>query len=161
MIRSAKPEDAAAIAEIYNHYILNSVISFEEETVSGREMRGRMADVRKMYPWLVYEENGAIAGYAYATPWKNRSAYRHAAETTIYVDKAKLGQGIGTRLYEPLLQTLRDRGDLHVVMAGIALPNDGSVAIHEKLGFVKVGHYREIGRKFGRWIDVGYWQLML
>lgn len=161
MIRSAKPQDAEALAGIYNHYILNSVISFEEETVSGREMRGRMADVQKMYPWLVYEEEGAIAGYAYATPWKNRSAYRHAAETTIYVDKAKLGKGIGTRLYAPLLQALRDRDDLHVVMAGIALPNDGSVAIHEKLGFVKVGHYREIGRKFGRWIDVGYWQLML
>jgi phosphinothricin acetyltransferase len=160
MIRSANAADADAIAEIYNHYILHSVISFEEETVSGRDMLVRMAEIQQDYPWLVYEDDGAIAGYAYATPWKNRSAYRHAAETTIYVDKAKLGKGIGSRLYEPLLQDLRSR-DLHIVMAGIALPNDGSVAIHEKFGFVKVAHYREIGRKFDRWVDVGYWQLML
>jgi phosphinothricin acetyltransferase len=160
MIRSASPADADVIAEIYNHYILHSVISFEEETVSGRDMLGRMAEIQQNYPWLVYEEDGAIAGYAYATPWKNRSAYRFAAETTIYVDTAKLGKGIGSRLYEPLLQDLRSR-DLHIIMAGIALPNDGSVAIHEKFGFVKVAHYREIGRKFDRWVDVGYWQLML
>jgi len=160
MIRSANPADADTIAGIYNHYILHTVISFEEEPVSGADMQGRMAEVQRNFPWLVYEEDGAIAGYACATPWKNRGAYRHAAETTIYVDKAQLGKGIGARLYEPLLQTLRDR-DLHVVMAGIALPNDGSVAIHEKFGFVKVGHYREIGRKFDRWVDVGYWQLML
>jgi phosphinothricin acetyltransferase len=160
MIRSANAADADAIAEIYNHYVLHSVISFEEETVSGPDMLGRMVEIQQMYPWLVYEEDGAIAGYAYATPWKNRSAYRHAAETTIYIEKAKLGKGIGSRLYEPLLQDLRSR-DLHIVMAGIALPNDGSVAIHEKFGFVKVAHYREIGRKFDRWVDVGYWQLML
>jgi L-amino acid N-acyltransferase YncA len=160
MIRSANPVDADAIARIYNHYILHTVISFEEEPVSGADMQRRMAEVQQNFPWLVYEDGGAIAGYAYATPWKNRGAYRHAAETTIYVDKARLGKGIGARLYEPLLKTLRDR-DLHVVMAGIALPNDGSVAIHERFGFVKVGQYREIGRKFDRWVDVGYWQLML
>jgi L-amino acid N-acyltransferase YncA len=160
MIRSANPADADAIARIYNHYILHTVISFEEEPVSGADMQRRMAEVQQNFPWLVYEEDGAIAGYAYATPWKNRGAYRNAAETTIYVDKAQLGKRIGARLYEPLLKTLRDR-DLHVVMAGIALPNDGSVAIHERFGFVKVGHYREIGRKFDRWVDVGYWQLML
>lgn len=160
MIRSAGPADADAIARIYNHYILHTVISFEEEPVSGADMQGRMAEVQRNFPWLVYEEDGAVAGYVYATPWKNRGAYRHAVETTVYVDKAKLGTGIGARLYETLLHTLRER-DLHVAMAGIALPNDGSVAIHEKFGFVKVGHYREIGRKFGRWVDVGYWQLML
>jgi len=160
MIRKANPADADRIAEIYNHYILHSVISFEETPVTGSEVLGRMVDVQQNFPWLVYEDDGAIAGYAYATPWKNRGAYRHSAETTIYVDKAKLGKGIGVRLYEPLLKTLRDR-DLHIVMAGIALPNDGSVAIHEKFGFVKVAHYREIGRKFDRWVDVGYWQLML
>jgi phosphinothricin acetyltransferase len=160
MIRSANPADAEAIAGIYNHYILHTAISFEQEPVSGPDMWGRIADVQQKFPWLVYEEDGAIAGYAYATPWKNRGAYQQSAETTIYVDKAKLGKGIGARLYEPLLQALRDR-DLHVVMAGIALPNDGSVAIHERFGFVKVGHYREIGKKFGRWVDVGYWQLML
>lgn len=160
MIRTAGPADADAIARIYNHYILHTVISFEEEPVSGADMQGRMAEVQQNFPWLVYEEDGAVAGYAYATPWKNRGAYRHAVETTIYVDMAKLGTGIGARLYAPLLEDLRDR-DLHVAMAGIALPNDGSVAIHEKFGFVKVGHYCEIGRKFDRWVDVGYWQLML
>lgn len=160
MIRSANSADVDAIAEIYNHYVLHSVISFEEEAVSGRDMLGRMAVIQKEFPMLVCEESGTIGGYAYATPWKNRSAYRHAAETTIYVDKSKLGKGIGSRLYGPLLQALRGR-DLHVVMAGIALPNDGSVAIHEKFGFVKVAHYREIGKKFDRWVDVGYWQLML
>ena len=160
MIRKANPADADRIAEIYNHYILHSVISFEETPVTGPEMLGRMVEVQQNFPWLVYEDDGAIAGYAYATPWKNRDAYRHSVETTIYVDRAKLGKGIGVRLYEPLLKTLRDR-DLHIVMAGIALPNDGSVAIHEKFGFVKVAHYREIGRKFDRWVDVGYWQLML
>lgn len=160
MIRSANPADAGALAEIYNHYVLHSVISFEEEPASGAEMQRRMLAVQSKFPYLVHEQDGAIDGFAYATPWKDRGAYRHSVETTIYVAPDRLGKGIGRNLYEPLLDDLRNR-DLHAAMAGIALPNDGSIAIHEKFGFVKVAHYREVGRKFDRWVDVGYWQLML
>ena len=160
MIRSATPDDAAAIADIYNHYVLHSIITFEEETVTAGEMRSRMDDIQSRFPLLVHDAGSGVDGYVYATPWKTRSAYRYAVETTVYVHKDRFRRGIGARLYAPLIATLRERG-YHAAMAGIALPNDGSVGIHESVGFEKVAHFSEVGRKFDRWIDVGYWQLML
>jgi L-amino acid N-acyltransferase YncA len=160
MIRQATFDDAAAICGIYNPYVADSVITFEEEAVSVQAMRSRIADVTERYPWLLFEQDQQIAGYAYATAWRARAAYRHSVESTVYLSPRFQRQGIGTKLYRELLSRLRAQA-VHQVIGGIALPNAGSVALHEALGFKKVAHFTEVGRKFDRWIDVGYWQLAL
>jgi L-amino acid N-acyltransferase YncA len=159
MIRNVKIEDAGAICDIYNHYVQNTFITFEEDPVPVDEMRSRIADLTPSLPWLVSEENGKVVGYAYASQWKSRCAYRFSVESTIYLHADFIGKGLGKRLYESLISELRNRS-FHGTIGGIALPNEGSVALHESLGFVKVAHFREVGRKFGRWVDVGYWQLL-
>ncbi len=160
-IRPASSLDAARICAIYNHYVATTTISFEEAPVHDADMAGRIADVTNGgLPWLVLEVDGDVAGYAYATRWRARPAYRHAVESSVYLDPALAGRGHGRRLYETLLAGLRSRG-LHTVIGGIAQPNERSVALHERLGFRKVAHFAEVGQKFGRRIDVGYWQLLL
>jgi phosphinothricin acetyltransferase len=160
MIRPAQPADAAAIAAIYNHYILHTAITFEEAAVTDAEMAARMAAIQPALPWLVAEVGGAVVGYAYAGPWKGRAAYRHSVETTVYVDRHHGRSGLGSALYAALISELRVRA-MHCLMGGIALPNDASVALHEKFGFRKVAHFEQVGRKFDRWIDVGYWERIL
>jgi phosphinothricin acetyltransferase len=161
MLRAATPEDAGAIAAIYNHYIATTTISFEERAVTDEEMAQRIRDLSAVLPWLVREDDiGLVTGYAYATKWRVRSAYRFSAETSVYVAPGQGGQGIGSALYTALLAELRQRG-VHMAIGGIAQPNPASVALHERLGFVKVAHFSEVGRKFDRWIDVGYWELKL
>lgn len=160
MIRSATVDDAGAICSIYNPYVTGTAVTFEEEVVTVDAMRGRIVEVSALFPWLVSEERGEIGGYAYATRWRARAAYRHSAESTIYLAPPFQGRGIGTQLYAELIARLRAQG-VHQVIGGVALPNPGSVALHERLGFQKVAHFGEVGRKFGRWIDVGYWQLTL
>lgn len=118
-----------------------------------------MAEVAPL-PWLVLEEGNTITGYAYSGLWRTRSAYRHTVETTVYLAPDAVGGGRGTLLYTTLLGLLREQG-LHTAMGVIALPNDASVALHEKLGFHRAGLFSEVGRKFDRWVDVGYWQLVL
>jgi phosphinothricin acetyltransferase len=122
-------------------------------------MAQRILDVTARFPWLVAEEGNVIVGYAYAAPWKARSAYRFSVETTVYVAPNYLGRGIGTALYRELLDALR-KLDVHCAVGGIALPNAASIALHENLGFKNIGQFVEIGRKFDRWIDVGYWELI-
>lgn len=161
VIRDATSEDGESIASIYNHYIETSVITFEEERVTGSEMEARMAAVRADgYSWLVAESEGNVAGYAYAGRWQKRSAYRHTAEVTVYLHHAFTGRGLGTRLYEAIFTKLHDM-EVHAVIGGITLPNPASVALHEKFGMTQVAHYKEVGFKFGRWLDVGYWQVLL
>lgn len=160
MIRSATGGDAARIAEIYNRYVLHSTVTFEEQIVSADEMRKRIAEVLQALPWVVWVERESVEGFAYATPWKSRISYRHSVESTIYLADGAMGRGIGAQLYGTLIAGLRERG-VHTVLGGIALPNDASIALHEKLGFEKVAQFREVGRKFGKWIDVGYWQKIL
>jgi phosphinothricin acetyltransferase len=160
MIRPVSADDAAAIAAIYNHYIATTTISFEEQPVGADEMARRIADVSVRLPWLVWEEQGVVLGYAYATPWRVRSAYRFSVETSVYVSCAHPRRGIGRRLYAALLERLRAR-ELQVAIGGIAQPNEASVALHEAMGFEKVAHFKRVGLKFGRWIDVGYWELQL
>lgn len=158
MIRMAAASDAAALAKIYNHYVRETIVTFEEELVSDVEMARRLADVQAAsLPWLVAEEDGGVVGYACARPWKPRRGYRFSTEVSIYLDASQGGRGLGTLLYAQLLSELRTRG-VHTAMGGIALPNDASVKLHEKLGFEKVAHFREVGSKFGEWIDVGYWE---
>jgi len=159
-IRGVTPEDAEAIRRIYNHYITKTVITFEEAEVSADEMARRIANVTEKFPWLVLEREGEVLGYAYTAPWHTRSAYRHSVESTIYLDPSATGQGLGLPLYKNLLDQLRLR-PIHTVLASIALPNEASVGLHEKCGFEKVAHYKQIGFKFGRWVDVGHWQLMM
>ena len=160
MIRDATLNDAERICEIYNYYVENTIVTFEEESVSPEQMRERISRVVPAYPWLVFEQDGRIEGYAYGSRWSLRSAYRYSVESTVYVDRRVVGRGIGRRLYEELLRRLSERG-YHAVLGRLALPNEESAALHERLGFEKVGHVRESGNKFGKWIDVGYWELIL
>jgi phosphinothricin acetyltransferase len=137
------------------------VITFEEEPVSEAEMGRRIAEVTKRpLPWLVAEADGAVVGYAYATPWRPRSAYRFSVESTVYLEAGAVGRGTGRALYAALLDDLKARG-VHCVIGGIALPNPASVGLHERMGFRKVGHLEEVGWKQERWVDVGYWELRL
>ncbi len=159
-IRQATLQDGMAIARIYNWYIENSTITFEEQAVAGGDMAQRIVVADKTRPWLVMEEAGKIVGFACAARWKLRSAYRYARETSVYVDRDYIGQGRGVALYERLINELRQT-KIHVLIAGIALPNDKSITLHEKLGFKKVGELQEVGYKFEKFLDVGYWQLML
>jgi L-amino acid N-acyltransferase YncA len=160
-LRPALHDDAANIAAIYNHYILTTTISFEEQAVDAAEIARRMAGVHAAdLPYLVAEEDGIVIGYAYATPWRVRPAYRSSVETSIYLRAGTHARGTGTALYRMLLAELTARG-FHLAIGGIAQPNAASVALHEKLGFKKVAHFSEVGRKFDRWVDVGYWQLCL
>lgn len=160
MIRACQPSDAAQVCEIYNYYVRETVISFEEAPVLEQEMAQRISQVIERLPWLAWEEAGSILGYAYATTWKPRSAYRFSVESAVYVAQPVVGQGIGTQLYKALIADLRGR-DVHCVVGGIALPNPASIALHERLGFARIGEFREIGWKFGQWVDVGYWELVL
>lgn len=160
VVRVAAAEDAAAIARIYNHYVAETIITFEEDAVSDGEIRSRIEETQAAsLPWFVAIEDGEVAGYAYASRWKSRCAYRYSVEVTVYVDPARPRRGIGSKLYAALLPALRSAG-YHAAMGGIALPNDASIRLHEKFGFKKVAHFKESGFKFGEWIDVGYWQLV-
>jgi phosphinothricin acetyltransferase len=160
MIRLATSDDAAVICAIYNHYVTNTTITFEEDPVAPAEMAQRIANANAQHCWYVFEQDGAVAAYAYATPWRVRPAYRHSVETTVYVKPGGGGKGIGTELYTHLILQLRKRG-FRAVIGGIALPNNASVALHERLGFTQVAHFVDVGHKFGKWIDVGYWELVL
>jgi L-amino acid N-acyltransferase YncA len=160
-IRAAGPADAQAICSIYNHYVATTTISFEEDAVTAHEMANRIADVQGIgLPWLVLTAGQQVMGYAYATKWRARPAYRSSVESTVYLDREATGHGWGKALYMALLQALRE-AQAHTVIGGIAQPNERSVALHEGLGFVKVAHFEQVGRKFGRWVDVAYWQLHL
>ncbi len=160
MIRAVRLSDALAICDIYNEYIVNSTITFEEIPVSVKEMTGRIESIIRTYPWLVYEDGGKVVGYAYARKWRERDAYRHTVEIGMYLDAKFVGRGIGTDLKKELLARLKEKL-FHTVICGIALPNPASVALCEKFGFIKVAHFKEVGYKFNKWIDVGYWQLIL
>ena len=159
-VRDAQAGDAEPLAELYNHYVLNTVTTFEEEPVAAGDMLARVQDVVGWnLPWLVLVQEEELLGYACAVPWKGRAAYRQACESTVYLRAGETGKGSGKCLYSSLLERLQAQGK-HTVMGGIALPNAASVALHEKLGFTKVAHFPEVGRKFDRWVDVGYWQRM-
>jgi L-amino acid N-acyltransferase YncA len=161
VIRNAVPGDAEAIATIYNHYITATHITFETEPVAAGIIASRIGETLDAgLPWLVADEGGQPAGYAYASKWKGRCAYRYSVESTIYLEPAATGRGVGRQLYQALIDAVR-RCNMHVVIGGISLPNTASIGLHEALGFEAVGAFREVGYKFDRWIDVGYWQLTL
>lgn len=156
-IRPFEAGDEVAICEIYNHYITDTVVTFEEEPLLPSQMRERIAGYLLSHPWFVCVSDGTVVGYSYASKFHPRAAYRNTVELTVYVRSGFERRGIGRALYEPLIQYLRSNR-YHVAIALIALPNDGSVGLHEAMGFSKVGHLSQVGYKFGRWVDVGYWQ---
>ena len=159
--RAAKSSDAEQVSAIYNHYVANSTATFEVELINDFEMLRRIDEIQIAgYPFFVCEEGKEIVGYTYANRYKPRWAYQHSVEVSVYIKDGFGGSGIGTLLYESLFSELK-KGDFHAIIAGISLPNDASVKLHEKFGFQKIAHFREVGRKFDRWIDVGYWELVL
>jgi len=160
-IRSADPHrDAAACAAIYEPHVAAGATSFEEVPPSAAELSERIASTTATHPWLVAECDGEIAGYAYACPHRARAAYRWAADVSVYVSAMQRGRGCGRALYGELLERLR-RQRFQVACAGITLPNEASVGLHEALGFERTGINREIGWKEGAWRDVGWFQLEL
>ena len=161
-LRDAVDGDAAAIAALYNHYIETGCVTFEVTPVDDGEIAQRLAAVAEAgLPWLIAEHgDGRLLGYAYAGPWRARAAYRHSVESSIYLDPAACGQGLGRRLYAALLDALATR-PVHAVIGGVTLPNPASARLHEALGFTRVAHFPQVGFKHGRWLDVGYWQRLL
>lgn len=160
-IRRAEPDDdAAACVAIYAPYVESGATSFEEQRPDPVGFAERIAGIARTYPWLVAERDGEVVGYAYAFPHRARPAYRWAVEVSVYVKAEEHRRGHGRALYAELIERLR-RQRFHVACAGITLPNDASIALHESLGFVSVGIYRRIGWKDGSWRDVGWWQLEL
>ncbi|WP_444897160.1 arsinothricin resistance N-acetyltransferase ArsN1 family B [Microbulbifer sp. SSSA005] len=161
MIRAVKASDSAGIAKIYNYYVENTCITFEVEPVSAEIIADRVEECSKNnLPWLVAENEGRLIGYCYSSKWKGRCAYQYSVEATVYLDTNYSSKGWGSKLYNELFKQLSEL-NVHAVICGIALPNAGSVALHEKFGMEKVAHFKEVGRKFNRWIDVGYWQCLL
>jgi phosphinothricin acetyltransferase len=161
VVRSAVAADAAQVADIYNHFVLTSTITFEEEPLEVAELARRIADIQTNgLPWLVAARGAQIVGFAHANRWKTRAAYRFSTEVTVYVRDGLSRSGVGSRLYAELFAALKSLG-AHAVIGGVALPNEASVRLHEKFGFKKVAHFNEVGFKFNRWIDVTYWQLIL
>jgi phosphinothricin acetyltransferase len=160
MIRHAIPADAAACAEIYLPSVAEGVASLEEVPPGAGDMARRIEAIQHTHPWLVDERDDELAGYAYASRHHERSAYRWATDVTVYVAERHRRRGIGRGLYERLFELVREQG-FTVACAGITLPNDASVGLHESLGFEPVGVYRKVAWKLGEWRDVGWWQLEL
>lgn len=161
-LRPAAPDDAAAIAAIYAPHVTDGTASFETSPPDAATMAGRMAAGGGLYPWIVATEaaDGPVLGYAYAAAYHTRAAYAHTVETTVYLAGAAQRRGVGRRLYGALIDTLRAQGFVSAIGV-IALPNPGSVALHEAIGFRHVGTLRAVGCKHRAWIDVGYWQCAL
>ena len=153
MIRPVTLADAEAITDIYNHYIKETTITFEVEPVTVEEMASRIKEISAHFPYFVYEEKGRILGYCYAHLWKARAAYSKTLETTIYLDKDVTHRGIGSLMVKHLIELCREQG-YHALIACITEGNEASMRMHEKLGFQQVSAFKEVGRKFGRWLGV-------
>lgn len=160
MIREVKLSDAKAIVDIYNYYILNTNITFEEKQLTVDDMEERIIEKTAKHPWIVYERNGQVIGYAYLSGWHSRSAYRYSNEASIYLDRNEKGHGIGKELFSKLLEISKGYG-VHTIVSGITIPNKESISLHEKFGFKKIAEFEEIGFKNNKWLNVGYWQKLL
>ena len=157
-IRAATKADASALAEIYNPYVIRTTVTFEETALNPSDMAALVADADAGgLPFLLADVRGMSVGFAYASRWKGRCAYRHTTETTVYVRHEHWRCGVGMALYTRLLGVLQ-RAGYHSAIGGIALPNESSIALHERMGFRQVAQFREVGFKFDKWIDVAYWQ---
>lgn len=153
MIRKVRVEDAERINEIYTYYVLNTTISFDITPPTTDEMRKRIIEYTKSYPWIVFEKDGDVIGYAYANKFKGREAYKHAVELSIYFDKNHLRNGYGKELAKALLEELKNT-EYYTAIACIDYPNENSQKLFESLGFKLVGVTENVGRKFNRWLSI-------
>jgi L-amino acid N-acyltransferase YncA len=161
LIRHADPQrDCAAVAAIYAPHVAGGVASLEERAPEPHEFSDRIRIVSRSHPWLVAEIDGQVVGYAYGSRHHDRAAYRWSADVTVYISTEHQRQGIGRALYGALFPLLARQG-VYEVCAGVTLPNDASVGLHESLGFTRVGVYRDVAYKFGQWRSVGWWQMSL
>ncbi len=160
MIRNVSLRDAKAIVDIYNEYITNSVATFDMEPLEVEEMECRIAKIASSYPYLVYVDHDEVVGYCYAHPWKEKAAYQYTLEVTIYLSPGYKGRGIGRRLMERLIEECR-AGGFHALIACITEGNEASFSLHEKLGFKRISHFEKVGLKFGRWLDVIDYELII
>ena len=160
MIRPVNLNDAENIVDIYNHYIQNTTITFEEELLSVEEMRLRIENICKTNSYFVYENNDQILGFCYAHPWKERAAYSKTFEISIYLDFKVQGKGIGSLLIRKLIEECK-KEQCHALIACITAENTSSIKFHQKFGFKQVSSFKEVGFKFGRFLDVNDYELML
>lgn len=160
MIRIATQEDAESMSVIYTPIVRDTYISFELTPPGVEQMRERINATLPTLPWLVYEEEGSVLGYAYASRHRERPGYQWSVDVSVYVGAGAQRRGIGRRLYRVLLEILRAQG-YYTALAGIALPNGASVGLHRRMGFEPVGVYKNVGHKLGAWRDVGWWALAL
>jgi L-amino acid N-acyltransferase YncA len=159
-IRDAVPGDAPALLDIYRPFVTDTAVSFEIEPPTVSEFEARIASAQSRWAWLVGERDGHIAGYAYASAFRTRAAYRFTVETSAYVHPGFRGQGVAGALYRRLFEILTVKGYCNAY-AGIALPNEASIAFHKSLGFSSVGVFHRGGWKFGKWHDISWWEVSL
>lgn len=160
MIRSVEISDAQALLEIYNYYVLHTTTTFDTEELTIETFKDKLNHIKKDYPFIVFEEDHKILGYAYGSRFRPKPAYNYVAESTVYVEYTAHGKQIGSKLYAKLIGLLKQT-ELHTVLGVLTMPNEPSVKLHEKYGFQQVAHLKEVGLKFGEWQDVGIWQLKL
>ncbi|OEK08878.1 phosphinothricin acetyltransferase [Flavivirga aquatica] len=160
MIRSVSIGDTQALLDIYNYYVLNTVVTFDVEPLTLEMFQDKLKRISFEYPFIVYEENNEIFGFAYGSRFRPKPAYNHTVESTVYVKHMAHGKQIGTKLYTELIRQLK-KTDVNTILGVLTIPNDISVRLHEKFGFVQVAELKEVGLKFGAWQDIGIWQLKL
>jgi len=160
MIRPFEIKDTQALLDIYNYYVLNTIVTFDVEPLTLSAFEAKLTRINNKYPVLIFEDAGELLGYAYGSKWRPKPAYSKTVETTVYIKNGFGGRQIGSKLYEALLDILK-RENYHIALGGLTLPNAASVKLHEKFGFEKVAHFKQVGRKFDTWLDVGFWQLKL
>lgn len=160
MIRPYQESDIDQLVDIYNYHVENGIATLDLKPITSKRLAVQFAKIQKKYPFLVEEDKGTIRAYAYASQWKAKSGYDRTVETTIYGNPQHQGKGVGTSIYRHLIKILKEQS-YHSVVACLSLPNAPSVALHEKLGFIKVAHFQNLAVKFNKPIDVGYWQLVL
>ena len=159
-IRNVRLEDRDIITEIYNYYVENTIITFDEELYTPEDMAHKIETIIGEYPFIVLEEEGSVIGYAYGSRYRPKNAYRFTVEVTIYLKSVLTGRGYGSMVFERLLVLLKEAG-YHNCVGVLGLPNPKSQSLHEKFMFKKIGHQSEAGFKFDRWIDVGFWERIL
>jgi len=160
MIRPVALKDAQELLDIYNYYVLHTAVTFDIEPLSLQTFSDKIRTITADYPFIVYEEDHVILGFAYGSRFRPRAAYNYVGESTVYVKHTDQGKQIGSTLYAELIRLLKAT-DLHTLLGVLTIPNEASVKLHEKFGFNQVAHLKEVGKKFDTWQDVGMWQLKL
>lgn len=160
MIRPFEPKDIPELLEMYNYFVLNSTATFDIEPLSLETFTEKLTKIYEDFPFIVFEEDGEILGYAYGSKFRPKPAYNTTVESTVYVKHDTQRKKIGSLLYEELIKQLK-AANFHIVLGVLTLPNDASVRLHEKFGFKQVAFLKQVGYKFETWLDVGFWQLDL